>query len=81
MICRACQRDHSPMLTCGRAARIAECEARNAKLAADAIDADFVRDALSAVSTRTKPVSTDRHKPGYQRDLMRKRRAAAKAAK
>ena len=68
MTCKACKREHSPMLTCGRALRMAKI-------------AEPVSTTPETVSTipAKKSRATDRHKPNYQRDLMRKRRAAAKA--
>jgi hypothetical protein len=66
MICKACKRDHSPMLTCGRAARLLD-------------NGDHpVR--------QSKPVGAKLlDKPGfdkvaYQREYMRKRRAAKKVS-
>ena len=83
MKCRACKREHSPLLSCDRALRLDEFHASKAA------EAKPVAAVLKPVLTspKPKPVLTpkDRHAPGYMAEYMReyraKRRAAAKALK
>ena len=95
-LCRACKLTHDPLLSCSVAKRLAENEAReaadlvaNMKSTAEKLVANSVP-AVKVVANPAPPVAntrgTDRHKDkearnAYQRELMRKRRAAAKAAK
>lgn len=82
MRCRACQQEHSPLLTCSRAARIAAFEAERAVPA-------LLKPKLAPppVSAEPEPVSASRssHKTreernAYQREYMKRKRAEAKAA-
>ncbi len=74
--CSSCHQEHSPLLRCDVAARIAQATATHGR----AVVLRELRKALpamvpgQAVSTTRKG---DRHSPGYQRDLMKARRAIA----
>ena len=62
------------MLTCQRAARMAEHYAKSVNTTAHQIPPD-------PAPVNTKPRNADRHKPGYMAEFMRKDRAKKKAAK
>ena len=72
--CQSCHKEHSALLRCEVAARIAEATATHGR----AVVLRELRKALPAM-VPAQTVSTtrkgDRHSPGYQRDLMKVRRA------
>lgn len=65
MACRACKKDHSPMLTCQRAARMSNAQSNN--------------EATPATESNGTEGKFD--KVAYQREYMRKRRAEEKLKK
>ena len=91
MKCRACGQEHSPLLDCGRAARLAEFHAE--KAAAAKPIAVLLKKAEKAVDTSVEThhnvSGTNKHgryatkeaRNAYQRKYMADRRAAKKAAK
>jgi len=74
--CKSCGFEHSPLLTCSRAARIAAFHEEQAKRQVPAI---LVRQKPPAVSLTIVKPKFDR--AAYQREYMRKKREAAKAKK
>lgn len=75
--CRACQLQHDPLIDCARAKRLAEAKS-GLRTGSRINDHKAGNTPVSPVSTSSANVSTrrgDRHKPGYQRDLMRAIRA------
>lgn len=80
MKCRACKQDHDPMLTCQRAARMlmrVVNESLTTRSAGGAVNTDVPSNMLdNPAKVLDKRPKFD--KVAYQRDYMRKRRAAAK---
>lgn len=81
MKCKACKQDHDPMLTCQRAARLAEYSAKGVNTAPDPISSDSDPFLPVSAPVNTKPRNADRHKPGYMAEYMRAHRVKKKAAK
>ena len=83
MVCLACRKEHDPLLRCEVAARLAAAASVESPVVSNAAASNGAsnrRELPAEVSGAEKKQRWDREKYNeYQRELMRKRRAAARA--